>query len=436
MFEQILKTIQKFNMLERGDNVVVGLSGGADSVCLLLSLCSLRDELGITVAAMHVNHCLRGAESDSDEEFCRDLCSRLDIEFISKRFDINGIAAQTHKSVEQAARDVRYDFFAKNSINKKIATAHNANDNAETIIFNLTRGTGLKGICGIPPVRDNIIRPLIETSREQIEAFLAGRSQPYVTDSTNLSDDYTRNKLRHYVIPVLASINSGLYRTITADSDNFRMDNSYIEMQSQNAYVKCLGTDGRLSGLADFHQAIRHRCIAKLLSEHHIEPDNKKISDIDYICINGGKINLSKNVYIISKSGILYIEILNKPADDYFEIPLSEGENNFKNIKKITVRLTKEMPQTDNAVIDAGKIVSDAYLHSRRSGDRIRLNKKGFTSSVKKLLNEKIPSSQRNSLCFLSDKEGLFYIENIGYSQRVAVSESTENYMEIIVSNL
>lgn len=436
MIEQILHTIKKYNMLTQGDSVIVGLSGGADSVCLLLSLFALRDRLDISVSAMHVNHCLRGAESDSDENFCRDLCDRLKIPFVSGRFDVISYAAKTHKSTEQAARDIRYDFFHKCAAGKKIATAHNANDNAETMIFNLTRGTGTKGICGIPPVRDNIIRPLIETSRDQIEQYLAGLGQMFVTDKTNLSDDYTRNKIRHNVIPVLRSLNTSLFRTFTSNSDNFRLDNSYIEQQADTAYMQCLTPDGKLSGLDGYHKAVRHRCIARLLNEHSIEPDNKKITETDMICLNGGKINLSKNVYIISKSGILYIDSVRTEKNDYFEAHLNPGSNDFKSIKTVNIILHDVMPDTVNPVIDADRVSDMAVLRTRKPGDKIRLNGRGFTSSVKKLLNEKTSLSERDNICFISDEQGPLFIEGIGISERAACGSFTRKFMEINIKSV
>ena len=214
MLCQILDTAKKYSMTETGDEVIAALSGGADSVCLLLALNELKETLGIKLSAIHVNHCLRGNESDRDEQFCRDLCGRLRIPLICGRFNVKEEAENRKISTELAARDIRYRFFQENSSGKKIATAHTANDNAETVIFNLARGTGTKGIAGIPPVRGNIIRPLINVTRSQIENYLKEKNQEYVTDSTNLTDDYTRNIIRHIVIPVIEQINSSLFRTV------------------------------------------------------------------------------------------------------------------------------------------------------------------------------------------------------------------------------
>ncbi|MBP3249532.1 MAG: tRNA lysidine(34) synthetase TilS, partial [Ruminococcus sp.] len=182
MLEKIWELIRRYNMLSQGDTVVCGLSGGADSVCLLLVMCELREKLGITVRALHVNHCLRGSESDRDEDFCRALCEKLGVQFKAVKCDVSGYAAEKGLSTEEAARELRYAIFAENSRGCKMATAHNAGDNLETVLLNLTRGTALRGMAGIPPVRGNIIRPLLSVTRRQIEEFLRENHQPCVTD--------------------------------------------------------------------------------------------------------------------------------------------------------------------------------------------------------------------------------------------------------------
>ena len=184
MIEKVKLTIQKHNMLSAGDSVCVALSGGADSVALLLVLYELSAEFDFSLSAVHVNHLLRGDESDRDENFCRDLCSRLDVPLQVFRKDAASFSHSLGESVETGARKLRYQIFDSLTADK-IATAHNLNDNAETLLFRLARGTGLRGLSGIPAVRDNIIRPLIECGRDEIEAFLVEREQPFVTDSTN-----------------------------------------------------------------------------------------------------------------------------------------------------------------------------------------------------------------------------------------------------------
>ncbi len=432
MLKSVLDTIKKYNMISHGDEVAVGLSGGADSVCLLLALNDLKNELGITVMALHVNHCLRGEESDRDERFCIELCEKAGIPIITGRFDVLSRSKADKTSTELAARDVRYEFFREQTAGKKLATAHNANDNAETVIFNLARGTGIKGISGIPPCRDNIIRPLIETTREQIEEYLKEKNQPYVTDSTNLTDDYTRNRIRHNVIPVLLSVNSSLFGTISTNSENFRLDNSFIEETADEAFRQVMTDPQTLTGLNRYHKSIRHRCIAHFLSINNIESNSRRISEIDSICTDGGKINLTGNIFILSRKNRLTIEkIVPEHEDICFE--MHNGENIFSNKKVI---ITKKSMSDFSGIpsIDPDKITGTAVIRNRRSGDRIRLYGRSFTSSVKKLLSESTKVSERDNIVFIADDLGPIYIEGAGIASRVAATPSSTAFLDIKIS--
>ena len=189
-------------MLEDGEPVLVALSGGADSVALLRAL----QALAYPVRAFHLNHCLRGAESDRDEAFCRALCAGLGVPLTVERIDV-AAARAAGEGIEAAARRIRYARLTAAAQGAKIATAHTADDNLETMLFHLVRGTGPKGLAGIPPVRGQVIRPLLGVTRAAVEAYLHALGQDYVTDSTNADDAYTRNRIRHEVVPVLRQIN-------------------------------------------------------------------------------------------------------------------------------------------------------------------------------------------------------------------------------------
>ena len=432
MLNQILETSVKYSMIKKGDHIVAALSGGADSVCLLTALNELKDSMGFTLSALHVNHCLRGEESNRDEQFCRDLCRKLDIPLICGRFDVKKEAEELKLSTELAAREIRYRFFAEHTAGKKLATAHNANDNAETVIFNLTRGTGTKGIAGIPPVRDNIIRPLISVTRESIEAYLREKNQDYVTDSSNLTDDYTRNTIRHNVIPVLEKINTSLFRTISSDSDNFRTDNDFIEAEAEKAYISCSTKSGSLKGLSSLHPALRRRCIAKLLSENSVEINNRRIYDIEKICTDSGKINLRGEIYAVSVNDTLSIRKISSSAEAPVCFPLQYGDNIFRN-KTVNVQLKDYEKNITGNMIDADKVSGTLFIRSRMPGDRIRLAGNDFTSSVKKLFNSRVELSQRDSICFVADDSGPVFIEGIGVSDCVKVTDTTKKVLLINV---
>ena len=194
--DKVLETVEHYKMLKSGDKVIVALSGGSDSVTLLHCLKSLEAELGITVYACHINHNLRGKDSDSDQAYVQRLCEKTATPLRAFSVDVSG-TVRKHQSTEERARELRYETFGRLSeeLGAKVATAHNACDNAETVLMNMLRGTGLKGLCGIPPVRDYLIRPLLWCTKEEILGYCKENGLEYVTDMTNFSTAYTSSDL-------------------------------------------------------------------------------------------------------------------------------------------------------------------------------------------------------------------------------------------------
>ena len=442
MTDKIFSFIKKYDMISKGDTVICGLSGGADSVCLLVVLTEISRKIGFTVKALHVNHCLRGAESDRDENFCRELCRKMNIPFTAVSCDVTAFAQENGISTEESARILRYRIFAENSSGAKIATAHNANDNLETVIFNLARGSALKGISGIPPVRDNIIRPLLVVSRPEIEAFLKNIGQDYVTDSTNLSNDYTRNKIRHQVLPVLAGINPSLIETSVNSTDAIRSENSLIEELTENALSECR-SGNKLQGLDRFHEVIRKRCIARILSENSLSYSHDRLQQADRILTDGGKLNISGDIFFVSDGHNAELKkILPAQNQELLSALLKTGDNSIFSDKILSCEVIPcEDLQKINYVhkkltfylLDYDKIIGRVILRNRRFGDRIQLQGRNFTSSVKKLINEKIPTSERDTLHFLEDEKGTILAEKIGIAQRVAPDINTVKFLKISV---
>ena len=269
-------------MLSKNEKVLVGLSGGADSVALMLALI----ELGYKVFACHINHQLRGDESDRDESFCRKLCKDNEIELFAEKIDVNTFCKENKVGTEEGARILRYQVFSKYSQEAKIATAHTNSDNLETVLINMSRGTSLPGLCGIPPIRDNIIRPLIYCSRQEIEEYLKEKNQEYVTDSTNLSCDYTRNKIRHNVIPELAKINPAILKAFSKMIEGINLDNNYLNNLAENAFTDIQINSNTFSSrlLMEMDIAISKRCIALILKSLDLECSSDRIADIYNIC--------------------------------------------------------------------------------------------------------------------------------------------------------
>ncbi len=324
--DNIRSALAEYKMIEKGDAVVAALSGGADSVSLLHALTELSGELGITVSACHVNHHLRGEESDADMHFCEKLCADLGVELKVLEADVASMQ-QKHESLEECARRVRYDFFADVSAGKKLATAHNSNDCAETVLLNLMRGTGLKGLCGVPPMRGNIIRPLIFCTRDDVEAYCNSRGLSWVTDKTNLSTDYTRNKIRHIILPEMLKINGSLFSTMNRMELSLREDSDFLDGMAAESLLEAerpvelrrsLG-DGtyehiQLKGwsaekLAALPKPIQSRAIKLILTGGGIEPSALRINTArDIIVQGGGKFNPCRGKFFVVRRGTAYIE--------------------------------------------------------------------------------------------------------------------------------
>ncbi|MDD7517239.1 tRNA lysidine(34) synthetase TilS [Ruminococcus flavefaciens] len=439
MLAKVYDFIIKNNMLSENDMVVCGLSGGADSVALLLALYELKEKLDITVESVHVNHCLRGAESDRDEMFCRELCKRLGITFQAVSCDVKGLSVSENISTEEAARKLRYKIFEEHSKGKKLATAHNANDNLETVIHNLTRGTGIKGLAGIPVKRGNIIRPLLTVTRQEIEDFLKKRGQEYVTDSTNLTDDYTRNKIRHRVIPILNELNNSVNETSVNTINAIREENDLIESIVSEAEKKCRNGNC-LCGLSKFHPVIRKRCIAHLITENSLPYSFSRLEEADNILMNGGKINLSNDIYLVSSNNKLELKVISQDKEKSVFMPLSIGKNqptenctvmcellDCDNLKKIEA----VHKNSTFYVADYDKIRGRLIVRTRKFGDKIKLKGRNFTSSIKKLINERIPAEERPDLLFIEDEDGTVLAEKLGIAERIAVDNDTVRFLKI-----
>ena len=291
--DDVKNTIQRCSMIKSGDTVIAAVSGGADSVALLHVLYSLQDELSFSLAACHVNHNLRGAESDGDEMFVRRMCRMMDIPLYVANIKVNEFR-QKHDSLEECARRLRYGFFEDIGKNKLIATAHTASDNCETILINMVRGTALSGICGIPAKRDNIIRPLLYSTREDVERYCRENELDYVTDSTNLSDDYTRNKIRHKIVPLLREINPALYGAMSRLSDAASLDDAYLDGLATQLMQKAGAGDGKydVNQLCDADECILRRIVTMMFKQNDIPVSMSAVDSCVKIIRNKqGKIN-------------------------------------------------------------------------------------------------------------------------------------------------
>ncbi len=302
--EKAKRTIDRYKMLSPGDGVLVGVSGGPDSMALLYLLLDIRKEYGVTLKIAHLNHGFR-QEAAQEAEFVTNIASSSGLEAVLKKIDVPAIKEREGLSAQETARDVRYAFFeetARKTGSNKVALAHTADDQAETVLMRLLRGAGPLGLSGIPPVRDmsgvpgteitgqqvTIIRPLIDCSRKEIEGYISGKNIPFVTDSSNLKMDYLRNRVRMELIPFLEGYNPNIKDTMVRTAELAGMDNQFLDMEAEKAFAIC--QKGTAPGfvpasaeitlafktLKSLHPAISARVIRKTISA--VKGDLKRIS--------------------------------------------------------------------------------------------------------------------------------------------------------------
>ena len=423
MEKLILKAIEKFSLINGEQTVTVALSGGADSMSLLYALNSIKGELGFTLKAAHLNHGIRGKEADRDTEFVKKQCDSLGIELFCEFADVPLFAKENGLSLELAARKVRYDFLERIADGGLVATAHTASDNLETMLFNLTRGSGADGLCGIPAKRGIFIRPLLLATRADVEEYCKNNDIPYVTDSTNLSDDYSRNKIRHNVIPVLKELNPKVEELSLKTADILREDSWFIKKVANKYLVENINK--ATLNLNDFDLldiAVKKRVITKFieLNDTEISLETVHIDDILKICEKGGKSNLPKSKYAICKKGKLFI----KTSEELSEIPQFKVEI-IENTEKINNLLL-------NNSIDCDKIIGKTKLRTRISGDSIRICGRPCTKPLNKWFNENgVAKEERDYIPVLADEKGPIWVYGLGVAQRCAVTASSKKVLQI-----
>ena len=437
---KVYDTIEQFDMFTKGERLLVCLSGGADSVSLLLCL----KMLGYDICACHVNHQLRGDESERDQKFCEELCEKQGIELTVKRIDVKTYCNEHSVSTEEGARELRYEIFQQLGADK-ICTAHSLSDCIETTVFNLARGTGLKGLCSIPPKRDNIVRPLINCTREEILAFLERSSQDYVTDSTNLTDEYTRNRIRHNVIPQLERINSSLMKSYANTLSYLRKDMLYLEKCALQAYDNCI-SDGiiNVSAFYQLDDCISDRVLMMWLLNNDISVSSEKMPLINDLIRNGGKMNIAGDKFLISKNGRASIEQarLLDTADIAPVKIYGDGEYTYGGRKIVFKTVNMESIDCEydnvhnlfaNCCMDCDKIKPGLVLHKYNEGDRIHLVNRDTDYSIRKLLKNNLPLEKRAGAVVIYDDDGAVFVEGSGVCERVKITKDTKKVLTFAI---
>ncbi len=426
------------DLLPREGLILCAVSGGMDSMYLLCRLL----ELGYPVAAGHYNHGLRGEEANRDEAFVRDFCAGQGISFFSQKGDAAAFAAERHLSVEDGARKLRYAFLdacASRIGAAVIATAHTAEDNAETMLLNLMRGTGLRGLGGIPPVRGRIVRPMLGVTRAEIEAYMTEHAIPHVEDSTNALDIYARNRIRHEVMPVLKSLNPSIFRTVGRTAENLRRDGEYLDYLAERFVLEHgRGNTLPVKELIELPEPVMRRAVRRMGGETLSSAQTEAILALE----PGGVADVSGMRVGRTREKLVFRIREGEPIRERELVP---GEWLSIPQAGISLRLCDGEDRGDDAAgeemtsfsFSCERIYGTITVASRREGDRFRPAGRGCTKTLKQLFMERdVPAWERDSVPVLRDDKGILYVWGIGPDERIIGPQEDNNTITIEICRL
>ncbi len=438
VYEKICSTIDKEGMaplIKRG--VLIGLSGGADSVFLLSFFYRYRKENpDVNLLSLHVNHLIRGGEAVRDMEFSSMLSRSLGIEHLSQKIDVPALSRERKCGLEETAREERYKIFgdiisSRNDISA-VAVAHNSTDNTETIIFNMLRGSGMRGMCGIPPVRDNIIRPLIRISKSDIEGLLNEFDIPFVVDSTNRQTEYTRNYIRHEILPKFRYISPCPEEALLRLSDIMRENAAYFDLQAERIFDTVYNGDGYIlhADLLNLAPAMQSEIVRKMLEKHYVKYEYNHIKKVCELLSGGAfSYDVPSGYCFVSNGERCYLS-KEKPQNlsEYgFSFPLKMGINEFEDFNGAIIlsetKLTDSYSNVYKIAIQrsfAFDIINKGlYVRSKKDGDSYRYS--NMSHKLKKMFNDSdIPPSLRPLVPIICDNDGILW--PVGFSPRDGVS--------------
>lgn len=451
--KRVIDYIRQQGLIEKGDRVAAGLSGGADSVCLLFVLKNLCEELDFSLSAIHVNHGIRGEEAERDEEFVKNLCDQLAIPLGIYRADVRGMAKKEKLSLEEAGRKARYeafDAYAGEHKTTKIALAHHKNDLAETMLYHLARGTGLAGLAGIRPVRGMVIRPLLCMNREEIEHYLKERHIKYVTDSTNACFDYTRNRIRHGIVASLTeNVNSRAVEHMAQTAQTVCDAEDYLAAQAEKSMSRCATTeeDGVL-----FRDTFRRE--PAILQMYMLRAGIKKTADTlrdiarphllavcslfekevgKEVTLPGGIV--AQRTYDGVRLGKMQ-EKREKTSDCCrLLIPGRQKLGEIEIICEIEANKGQIIPQkTYTKWLDYDTIKDSLDFRTRKQGDYLVVNHEGGRKKLKDyLIDEKVPKNKRDELCLLAAGSDILWVLGYRISEKYKIRSETKEILKIQV---
>ncbi|HBF76802.1 MAG TPA: tRNA lysidine(34) synthetase TilS [Clostridiaceae bacterium] len=454
MIDKVRETIEKYKMIQYGDKIVVGLSGGPDSVCLLHVLNRLKDRYGIKLYAVHVNHGIRGEEALRDENYAKRFAESLDIPIFIKRVDAVGFAKENKMSTEEAGRFLRYEYFEevlKQVKGQKIATAHNMNDQAETMIMNFLRGSGTTGLSGISPVRDfKYIRPILYIERSEIESYCKENGLNPVIDSTNKENVYRRNKIRLELIPYIKdNINPNVVKSLCTSSDLFYKDDEFLNEIAAEKLNEIKKGDGfSVKEFNSLHVSIKRRIIREIILKEKGSLNGIELKHIDD-CIE------------LIKKGETGKRI-DLPHDLICEIEYEKFKIKNKYLKSLKYEYNLNIPgrinvKEENLIIEAeikknDEIFNDSLFIKYFDYDKIKIRAEGFKIQIrtrkdgdfispkgmkgrKKLkdlfIDEKVPREKRNSIPLVALRNEILWIPNFRDSREYKIDGETKNVLKI-----
>ena len=433
--DKVRKFMEKHHMIGQGDFIAVGVSGGADSVCLLLLLCELKQEYDLELCAVHINHGIR-REAFKDQEFVENLCRRRKVPWITFSEDVKGIAEKQSMSLEEAGRMIRYRCFRKvldMHGGGKIAVAHHQNDQAETMLYRMSRGTGIQGLKGMEAVRADVIRPLLCLKKEEILAYLKEKGQDWMEDASNEDNTFARNKIRNQVIPALTKVNARAVEHIVSLSEEIEEWSRYLEEQLSEAWKACVKQEGKGSLIDTGRFLEEPEPIRRLLAKQVIEQTAGRKKDIEKVHIQsfcdlafretGKSIDLPYGLIGRKTYGGLLVEEKQTRAETGTagQLVLTETDRYEKKEKK---DFTK--------IIDYDKIDKDIQLRYRKPGDFFVFSKDGKSKSLSRFfIDQKIPREERDRIPLAADGSRIIWIIGHRLSEFYKVSEKTKRYLRL-----
>ncbi len=440
MNNSVLKTIEQYNMLNKGDAVAVCLSGGADSMALLHLMCRYKELFELEVSAVHIHHGLR-TESDREEIFVKEYCDRLGVECIVHHLDMNTKQKPQGLSVETWARQLRYEFFDSIAKQKgaKLATAHTLSDKCETVIFNMCRGSSLKGVCGIPAVRGNIIRPLIDCTRNDIEEYCAKNSIPFVTDQSNFSEEYSRNKIRLRVVPVLKQINSRSEHQIGEFTKEMEQIYTFLTQLSDTLYRNSVSLNGfDVNTILKQDDVVVKFFIRNLLEKHNCLSKENVNAILEGLKEGEFSRQLTQNITCRVKDGYLVFYTPKQSSGQKCTetVQITPDQKTVFREQQYILRCVageelekfkKNHKNYLNNCISYDTIKNKLFIRTRRTGDTFTLPKRKVTKTVKKLfMEDKMPQSMREATAMLADEEGnVIWIDGYGVNAKFAADAAS-----------